>query len=585
MKMLAVVCTWMMLSCPCIARTITVDDDGPADFDTIQAAIDYSVDGDEIVVADGRYARQGNGNIDFGGRAITVRSKSGPESCIIDLERLACGFDFHNGESESSIVRGFSITYGWAFNGGAIYCHNSSPTIANCIISDSVAGGPGGGAGGAIYCAGASPTIVDCTISNNVAAGPGGGIFCTGESNPKIINCTIINNSVESYIDGVFGGGVGCEQDSNANIINCIISGNRAIGRLHKGGGIGCIDSSPVITNCTIYRNWSIYGSGLYFERGNPVITRCMVTRNEGPRAYGRLYTFGGGMHCRESNPKITNSTLSGNYAGSGGGICCEEASTATVNNCTVTGNSADFGGGIFSQDSNCVVTNCVLWANEAAWEGPEIFLADYGNVWAIYSGIEGSWPGEGNIDADPCFVDRGFWEDANDPNAIWVDGDYRLWEDSPCIDAGDPNYMTEPNETDLDGNPRVISSRIDMGAYEYWPPVQAEMKLTPQSVNCASRGKYIKAHITLPEPIFAEDVDVNEPALAEPVDVESEYIKILGNGDSPVKVEIGFDRQEFCDCVAETGQMEVTVRGYLTTGQAFIATDTVKIGKRGGRR
>ena len=58
MKMLAVVCTWVMLSCPCIARTITVADDGPADFDTIQAAVDYSVDGDEIVVADGRYARE-----------------------------------------------------------------------------------------------------------------------------------------------------------------------------------------------------------------------------------------------------------------------------------------------------------------------------------------------------------------------------------------------------------------------------------------------------------------------------------------------------------------------------------------------
>ncbi len=51
---------------------------------------------------------------------------------------------------------------------------------------------------------------------------------------------------------------------------------------------------------------------------------------------------------------------------------------------------------------------------------------------------------------------------------------DYHLWPDSPCIDAGDPNYVAGPNETDLDGNPRVIGGRIDMGAYEFQntPPV-----------------------------------------------------------------------------------------------------------------
>jgi hypothetical protein len=45
--------------------------------------------------------------------------------------------------------------------------------------------------------------------------------------------------------------------------------------------------------------------------------------------------------------------------------------------------------------------------------------------------------------------------------------GDYHLFEDSLCIDAGDPNYAAGPNETDLDGNPRIIGERVDMGAYE----------------------------------------------------------------------------------------------------------------------
>ncbi|MHC4501535.1 MAG: LamG-like jellyroll fold domain-containing protein [Planctomycetota bacterium] len=58
--------------------------------------------------------------------------------------------------------------------------------------------------------------------------------------------------------------------------------------------------------------------------------------------------------------------------------------------------------------------------------------------------------------------------------NGLSGHSDYHLLPDSPCIDAGDPDYVAEPNETDLDGNPRVIGGRIDMGAYELQntPPV-----------------------------------------------------------------------------------------------------------------
>ena len=34
-----------------VADTITVDDDGPADYDTIQAAIDAAKSGDEVLVS------------------------------------------------------------------------------------------------------------------------------------------------------------------------------------------------------------------------------------------------------------------------------------------------------------------------------------------------------------------------------------------------------------------------------------------------------------------------------------------------------------------------------------------------------
>jgi hypothetical protein len=47
------------------------------------------------------------------------------------------------------------------------------------------------------------------------------------------------------------------------------------------------------------------------------------------------------------------------------------------------------------------------------------------------------------------------------------VKPDYHLLLNSPCINKGDPYYIAEPDETDLDGKPRIIAGRIDMGAYE----------------------------------------------------------------------------------------------------------------------
>ncbi len=57
----------------------------PDDFLTIQAAIDAAVDGCEIVVADGTFTGDGNRDLDFGGKAITLRSANGPAACFIDM--------------------------------------------------------------------------------------------------------------------------------------------------------------------------------------------------------------------------------------------------------------------------------------------------------------------------------------------------------------------------------------------------------------------------------------------------------------------------------------------------------------------
>jgi len=111
-------------------------------------------------------------------------------------------------------------------------------------------------------------------------------------------------------------------------------------------------------------------------------------------------------------------------------------------------------------------------------------------------------------------------------------------------------------------------------------PPIEAEMKLTPQSLNCKSKGKHVLAHITLPEGIFSKDVDINIPATAYPTRTESEYITVLGSDKGPVKLEILFDREAFCSAVPDTndGYLNVTVLGTLTTSQYFSATNSIRL-------
>jgi hypothetical protein len=221
-------------------RAIYVDDDGPADFNTIQAAIDDSNDGDTVIVADGIYTGEGNRDIEFSHglpegqtRAITVRSANGPGNCIIDcngsLAEAHRGFRFVSGEDANSVISGFTITNGFSrcedifppplpacqHQGGAIHCGwYSSPTITNCIIISNYGTY---GYGGGISCHRSNPTVSNCTFTSNLAVG-GGGMYNNWNSSPTVRNCTFTGNYGDDYVGGFYGKGI---------LINCVFWGNR----------------------------------------------------------------------------------------------------------------------------------------------------------------------------------------------------------------------------------------------------------------------------------------------------------------------------------------------------------------------
>ena len=93
MKNLAAIFICLSLAAPSIAGIIYVDANGTGDYPTIQAAINYAVNGDTVLVADGTYTGSGYRDIDFKGKSITLRSENGPENCIIDVNCPAVWLD------------------------------------------------------------------------------------------------------------------------------------------------------------------------------------------------------------------------------------------------------------------------------------------------------------------------------------------------------------------------------------------------------------------------------------------------------------------------------------------------------------
>ena len=154
------------------------------------------------MVADGTYTGDGNKNLDFNGKAITVQSENGPENCIIDCEGDGRGFYFHSAEEFDSVVSGFTITNGYfpSMSCTGICCNTSSPTIENCIISGNSTNWNGGG----LCCTNSYATIKNCIIRNNNASYHGGGIYLAGPGGRIVRDCTISENTV-----GAGSGGAG----------------------------------------------------------------------------------------------------------------------------------------------------------------------------------------------------------------------------------------------------------------------------------------------------------------------------------------------------------------------------------------
>lgn len=536
----------LLLAVPCPARTIRVDDDGPADFNTVQAAIDDAKDGDVVLVAPGIYTGDGNRDIDSRGKAVTVRSIDPNDPKVVASTVIDCSgteaephraFFVHGNKALESVIAGLTITNGhvYAQDGAGICCYSSHLVVRRCIITNNQAitrcdiVGCRGGNGVAVFCADSNAFITGCTISHNT----GGSSVAFSSSNAQVTSCLLATNgasALDCEKSGVAvthctitgnhartGAGMNAKGGSFVTVDLCMMVDNHAgdcggavniFGRstVHisnstllrnscegtQGGAVMCWANSTVsFINSTLANNYTRRNGGAVWCIGELTISNCKITGNKAHDKGG-----GVGFQCAAV---ITNSLIAGNSASSGGGGMYFSApySSLVLNNCTIADNKSETeGGGIFC-GWNCTasVAHSIIWANTAplgaqigivsskAFErDPTTMCVAYtclpshsGDVYL--SGEKVSVNKASNCtEADPCFVDPGYWADVNDPNivvepddpnAVWMDGDYHLmsqagrWDPaseswvkddvtSPCIDAGAPQspiaYEPFPN-------------------------------------------------------------------------------------------------------------------------------------------
>jgi hypothetical protein len=327
----------------------------------------------------------------------------------------------------------------------------------------------------------------------------GGGMFNI-DGSPTLAYCTFRENSAGTLAEGGSGGGIENESYSMPKINLCTFSRNYAVG---TGGGIGNYRSAPTLNGCTFTGNRANGGAAVENSLDTGLapttLTKCAFLGNTAER-------YAGGVYNGSSSPTMVRCLFAGNSVrapqnGVGGAMANWKSSPALMN-CTFTENRANRrGAAMENSEGSAILVDCILWANSPGWEDGE--LTGGSNVVIVYSDVQGGWPGEGNVDADPCFAAPGYWDtdgtpdDANDD--FWVTGDYHVksqagrWDPnslawvcddatSPCIDTGDPE---EPRGAELHPH----GWRINMGIYG--GTGEASMSLCPvgDPADCSNDG------------------------------------------------------------------------------------------------
>jgi hypothetical protein len=321
-----------VLSGATFADTWTVDDNGKADFDNIQAAVDAASNGDEIIVAPGVYTGTTNNVVNMLGKEIWLHSSQGAQVTFINGEGKRRGILCENNESSNSIIEGFTIhnCNSYSEKGGGMKNYFSSPTLRSCTFTNNTSGWQGGG----MYNEFSNATMVDCIFDSNTSQYTGAGICSREDCSITIENCAFTNNTSNTGGGGMYFGG------STGTIIQCLFTNNIA----EHGGGFSAGNSSVMLINCTFTDNTATAvltsgGGAIGLGNGNTaILTNCILANNTSAEKGGGIFFS---WYCTVA---LNNCTLTNNTASEGGGMfrSVHESNSSTLTDTTVCGNSPD---------------------------------------------------------------------------------------------------------------------------------------------------------------------------------------------------------------------------------------------------
>lgn len=412
----------------------------PQQISSIQGAISASSAGDTILVAPGTYVE----SLNFLGKPITVRSSQGSAVTVIDAAMTDTVVKFETGEGANSVLEGFTLTAGRGANGtgfpsvisianpgyaGGIHIVNASPTIRSCTVSN-CRGGNGYGTGAAF----------GFLFGTAAERGGAGGIEISGGA-PLIEDCRFVGNI----------GGNGGSRSSGAAYGN--MAGSGGAGAAAIAGASGAIFRRVVFASNTGGNGGQMLYSGV----------SASITGFVGRGGSGAVDWIAGSATF-ENVALHTNS-------GGGAGAVAHVGLASSFNSPSGAGAISGSTGPVQPQ---LVFSHATVLANVAGSPGTSPVSAFRRSVDLRNSIVQGTFADTLSSIARSTNFSSPFAGPGNSTfqPLVTIDpaGIPHIDPWSPCVDAGDPNFVGATTQ-DFDGEPRFAGAAPDLGCDEFGFP------------------------------------------------------------------------------------------------------------------
>jgi len=351
--------------------------DGTAEWDNVQAAVDASTGPTDVVkvagTCTGINARGGVRQVVYISKTVTIRggystanwTTSDRDANPTTLDAMKQGRVIYIAGNVSPTLEGLQIANGLAIDhGGGIYIAGARPVVSSCLVLSNTAYGDGGG----LYLLSRDVTLNRNIITANTAGDDGGGLYSSNN------DATIVGNTISANTTGHSGGGLCLSLASPNHIIlsDNTISANNA----QYGGGVYLVNhGDAALSSNTVSANTASYGGGLYLYYTDPVLSGNTINANIATHS-------GGGVYMDSSHAALSSNTITTNTAGTDGGGLYLGLSDATLSGNTVAANTVySNGGGLYLYWSAAMLSGNIVSGNSAVHNGGGLYLYCYSDA------------------------------------------------------------------------------------------------------------------------------------------------------------------------------------------------------------